>query len=459
MTYPLVIRGGLCVTGAHVEAVDVAVASGKIVCIGPSLSGEREIDASGLVVFPGMVDAHVHITEPGGGVRDGWEGYVTGTSAAAKGGVTTAIEMPLNQIPATVDGASLEAKISAAQGKLKIDVASLGGLVPYNLDGGIFEQAERGVVGFKAFLSTCGDRSISGDFQDVDDWSLYRGMLQIAQTGLVLDLHCENAAITDGLGRAAKAAGKKSLADYVATRPVFTEVEAVRRAILLARETGVALNICHCSCVEAVLEVEKARSEGLDVTCETCPHYLVFSTDELDAIGMSAKCSPPIRDARQREGLWDLIREGKIDFIVSDHSPCTPDLKATDNAFDAWGGVAGLQSSVETMFDEGYLKRNVPLPVLARLLAENPAKRCGLEQKGSIAIGKDADIVLIDPHAKHVLAAEDLEYRNKISPYVGREFSSRVVGTFVRGHLVYSADTGVTTDFPGKVCEVIGNTI
>ena len=452
MSHELVIKGGLVILDAGEQTCDVAVDGGKITAIGDDLTGERVIDATGLVVSPGMVDAHAHITDPGGGYRDGWEGYLTGTAACAKGGITTIIEMPLNQVPATTNGERLAIKEANSKGKLRVDVASLGGLTPYNLDGGIQELDEGGVVGYKCFLATCGDRSIpdNGDFENVDDYSFYEGSRQIAETGKLLLVHAENAAITDMLGKKAKAEGKSTLADYVATRPVFTEVEAVRRAIYLARQTGCPLHICHCTCKEAIDEVIAARAEGVDVTCETCPHYLYFTTDELDAIGNITKCSPPIRDQEQQDALWDRVMAGEVTAVVSDHSPCTPDLKDKENAFDAWGGISGIQNCMDLMYDEAVQKRDMPLTLFAYIMAGGPADRFGLTEKGHISIGYDADFALIRPNAPYTLKAEDLEYKNKISPYVGREIGAQVVTTILRGEVTYSQESGVCADTPGE---------
>lgn len=450
MKHELVIENGTVILQDGGVKTSVAVDKGKISAIGDGLQGEKVIDASGLVVSPGMIDGHAHITDPGGGVRDGWEGYVTGTAACAKGGITSIVEMPLNQIPATTDRESIEIKYAAGKGKLKVDVASLGGLTPNNLDGGIQELSDEGVVGYKCFLATCGDRSIKGDFQNVDDYSLYEGMTQIAETGRILDLHCENAVLTDTLGRLAQQHGAHTLKEFVESRPVFTEVEAVRRAIFFAKVTGCRINICHCTCHEAVDEVVKARAEGVDVTCETCPHYLYFTTDELDSIGTITKCTPPIRDQEQQDALWKLVMDGSISFVVSDHSPCTSDLKDKENPFDAWGGVSGIQNCMDIMYDEGVQKRGMSLQRFAQIMSTNVADRFGLSEKGRIEVGKDADFCLIKPNSSYTLKAEDLEYRNKISPYVGRTIGAQVVRTILRGETTYSIEDGVASDFVGE---------
>lgn len=451
MKYDLLIKNGRVILDEGEQEVEVAVKDGKIAAIGHDLGDAEKVnDAKGQVVAPGMVDAHVHITEPGGGYRDEWEGYETGLKGAAKGGVTTIVEMPLNQVPATTDRASIQEKFDAGKGKLSADVASYGGLVPYNLDGGIQELDEEGVVAYKAFLATCGDRSIDGDFENVDDYSLYEGMKQIAKTGKILSVHAENADITDRLGEIAYKNGEKSMAAYVDSRPVFTEVEPIRKLILFAKETGCRLHIVHVACEEGVDEVIKAQQEGVDVTCETCTHYLYFYKEELDDIGPVVKCSPPIREESRLPGMWERVINGDINFVTSDHSPSTPDLKDTDNAFEAWGGIAGIQNNVDILFDEGVQKRDLSLKRFAEIIATEPAKRFGLDNKGSIAVGKDADFVFIKPESSYTLQAEDLEYRNKLSPYVGRTINAQVAKTILRGEETYSLEDGVSNDFRGE---------
>lgn len=445
MKFDSIIKNGLVILPEGEERVDVGIKDGKIAEIGKGLGTEGNvIDATDLIVSPGMIDAHVHITEPGGGYRDLWEGYDTGTRASAKGGVTSFMEMPLNQVPATVDSESFDKKVDAGNGKLSVDVYSYGGLVPFNLDGGIQELDDKGVVAYKAFVSTCGDRSIDGDFMNVDDYSLYEGMKQIAKTGKVLTIHAENAAITDKLGEIAYKNGEKSLAAYVDSRPVFTEVEPIQRIILFAKETGCRIHIAHLACAEGIDLVKQAQEEGVDITCETCTHYLYFHKEELDDIGPVVKCSPPIREKSRQPGMWERVMDGRVSMVVSDHSPCTPDLKDTDNAFEAWGGISGIQSNVDMFFDEAVQKRNMPLKTFADLIATNVAKRFDLKDKGSIEVGKDADFVFIKPNSTHTLKVEDLEYRNKISPYLDREYGAQVAKTILRGEEIYSLENGVS---------------
>ncbi|EJJ6354949.1 allantoinase AllB [Staphylococcus pseudintermedius] len=451
MKFDSIIKNGRVILQDGEANVEIGIKDGVIAAIGQELGdADTVIDAQGHIVSPGMVDAHVHITEPGGGYRDEWEGYETGTRASAKGGVTTIVEMPLNQVPATVDHESIQAKFDAGKGKLSVDVASYGGLVPFNLNGGIQELDQDGVVAYKCFVATCGDRSIDGDFMNVDDYSLYEGMKQIAKTGKILSIHAENAAITDVLGQQAYENGETTLAAYVDSRPVFTEVEPIRKIILFAKETGCRVHIVHVACEEGVEEVKKAQAEGVDITCETCTHYLYFYKEELDEIGPVVKCSPPIREKSRLEGMWQRVLNGDISFVTSDHSPCTPDLKDKDNAFEAWGGIAGVQNNVDVLFDEGVNKRQMSLQRFAEIIAHNPAQRFGLTNKGTIQVGKDADFVFIAPNTSYTLQAEDLAYRHQISPYIGREIGARVVKTILKGHVIYDIEKGLSDEKYGE---------
>ena len=421
----LIVKNGRVVLRDRVETTSIGVKDGKIVRIAPTIDEEAKnvCDAAGCYVLPGMVDAHMHLSEPG---RTEWEGYETGTKAMAAGGITSFVEMPLNNIPATTDVASLELKMSHAKDSCWVDYAPMGGLVPWNT-ADLIPMAKAGVASFKAFVATCGSDK-PGDFKNVTDWELYRGMREIAKVDGLVVVHCENATITDELGREAMAAGKTLVSDYVATRPIFTEVEAV----------------------------EEAKARGVDASFESCPHYLLLATEELDAIGPKAKCSPPIRDRKHRERLWELLAEGRIEMLVSDHSPCTIDLKSDPNAFKAWGGISAAQNCVDAMFDEAVLKRGISPVTLSLALSTNAARRFRLEGKGEIAVGFDADLVVIDPNRSYTLEAKDLLYKNPFSAYEGRRIDCRVRDTFVRGMAVWHLGEGILGEARGKRIEIHG---
>ena len=450
--FDTIIQQGMIVLADKCLIADLAIKDGKIARIADHIDaaeGKHVINAAGSYVLPGMVDVHMHISEPG---RTEWEGYLTGTQAMAAGGTTSFVEMPLNTMPCTDTVAHLQVKLDAAHNQCYVDYSPMGGLLPWNVDD-LKPLSDAGVAAFKAFVATCGSGK-EGDFKHVDDYELYTGMQVLAETGDLLVVHCENAAITDKLGAKAMAEGKKKLSDYVATRPVFTEVEAVRRVLLLAKETGCRVHIAHCSCPEAVEAVLDAQAEGVDASAESCPHYFLLATEDLDAIGAKAKCSPPIRDRRNQARLWELLESGILNIIGSDHSPCTPDLKETDNAFEAWGGISATQNSVDMMFDAAVKKRNISPVTLMQALATQPAKRFRLQDKGEIALGKDADLVILDPNQRYTITAEDLYYKNKFSAYEGFEVDCRITHTLVRGIPVYELGKGILGKPQGKLMRV-----
>jgi allantoinase len=399
----LVIRGATVVLpGVFPVEADVAVTDGVIEAIGPELpGGSEELDARGLHLLPGAIDAHVHFNEPG---RTDWEGWATGTRALAAGGATACIEMPLNAHPPTIDAAAFDAKVAAASASAQVDFALWGGLVPGNLDR-LDELAERGVVGFKAFMCDSGIE----DFPGVDDEVLEAGMQRAAALGLPVAVHAERpSALREPSGTTWR--------DFVASRPVEAELEAIEVAIELAERTGCDLHVVHVSCADGVALVAASNA-----TCETCPHYLTLSEDDLETLGTRAKCAPPLRARHEVEALWSAL--SSVELIASDHSPCPPEMKA-GHFTDAWGGIAGAQTTLSLLLDDGRL----PLGRVAALTSANVARRFNLP-KGRLEPGADADLVLVDLRERR---PPDLQDRHRLSPFAGRPLP-RIVRTLVRG--------------------------
>ncbi len=437
--FDVLVRNGRVVTEHGEEGADIAVSDGRIAEIGPELSGTAasEIDVSGALVFPGVVDAHVHINEPG---RTDWEGWASGSAAMAAGGTTTCVEMPLNAVPPTLDGVAFDEKVAAAERSSVVDFALWGGLTPINLDR-LEELAERGVVGFKAFMS----RSGTSEFRHADDDSLFLGMQKAAALDLPVAVHAENDAITAGRAARAIDAGHCTARDYLESRPIVAELEAIGRAILLAEAAGSRLHVVHVSSGAGVVMITEARERGVDVTCETCPHYLLFTDEDVIRIGALAKCAPPIRDANERETLWEAVRAGDIDWIASDHSPVPPSMKQGEDFFAIWGGISGCQHLLAASLTGSHTHK-VGASLMARMLATAPAERLRLGGKGAIAVGNDADLTWGVSQAPSLLPVNEVRYRHPHSAWDDVPLTFRVAGTMLRGMVV--ARDGVVTDIP-----------
>lgn len=408
----MIVRGGTVVTPEGERQADVRVEDGAIAEVAPGLDEEPvEIDAAGLWVFPGAVDAHVHFNDPG---RADWEGGASGSRALAAGGGTCFVDMPLNAHPPTCDADAFRAKVAALGASSVADFALWGGLVPGNLDR-LGELAAAGVVGFKAFMSPSG----IDDFEAADRETLRAGMARAAELGLPVAVHAESPA------RLLPAAGTGWL-DWARSRPVEAELAAIEEALALAGETGCSLHVVHVSSARGVELVTGARARGVDATCETCPHYLLLCEDDLEGLGPLGKCAPPIRTAAERDALWDELRAGRIDFVASDHSPAPPSMKQGDDAFAAWGGISGCQSLLASLLGR------LPAGDVARLTAGAPAERLRLPGKGRIEPGADADLALVRLGDVE-LTAPELEDRHRHNPYVGRMFGGRTERTLLRG--------------------------
>ena len=417
-------------------AVDIGVRDGRVTSRQPAGtldpgSAREVVDGDGLNVLPGVVDPHVHFNEPG--PRTDWEGWVTGSAALAAGGVTTALEMPLNAVPPTTTVTAFDAKLAAASAVSRVDFGLWGGIVPGNRDA-LPELAQRGVVAFKAFMSSSG----TPEFGRADDLTLFEAMTVVAglPRGRLVAVHAESEPITQGLAQRARTAGRVAVRDYLASRPAIAETEAITRAIELATASGCPLHIVHVSTGRGVALVAQARARGVDVTCEVTPHHLLLTEADAERLGAIAKCAPPLRDGSQCAALWDGLARGDVAFVASDHSPCPPGLRDGD-AFSAWGGIAGCQSTLELMLTHGP-SAGVGVATLADRLAGASASRFGLPGKGSLAVGADADIVLVSLQETRVLDREELRYRHALSPYTGRTLSARVRRTILRGATVYA---------------------
>jgi allantoinase len=438
----LLIRGATLVTPEGEVQADLAIADEKIVALEAAGPAREEIDARGLHVFPGIIDSHVHFNDPG---RADWEGIDYGSRALAAGGGTTFFDMPLNAHPPTCDTRSFDEKMIVAEEKSVTDFALWGGLVPGNFDK-LEQLARRGVIGFKAFMSNSG----IDDFECVDNTTLKAGMKICAQLGKLVAVHAESDAITSKLAAAALAADNFSIRDYLNSRPIHAELEAIHRAIEMSRETKCALHIVHVSSGAGVALIASAQSQGVDVTAETCPHYLVLTEDDVEKIGAVAKCAPPLRPKPAQDVLWRYLENGFVKTIGSDHSPSPPDMKRNYNFFKVWGGISGVQHTLPLMLTEGRVNRQIATSVIANLLSTNVAARFKVPQKGKIAVGFDADLALVDLKQTFAVSKEDLLYRHQQSPYVGRALTGRVLRTILRGKTIFK-DGKITATGGGKL--------
>jgi len=428
----LVVRG---------DTEDIAIEDGKIVAIGPELpGGAEEIDARGLHVFPGIIDVHLHFNEPG---RTEWEGAATGSRALAAGGGTLFFDMPLNSTPCTVNAEAFDRKRAALAVSSITDFALWGGLVPGNVSE-MEELAERGVVGFKAFLCDSG----LPEFPRADDLTLFEGLREAARLGLPIAVHAESQEITQGLTQRIAPQDRGSVRAFIASRPVLAELEAIQRATLIAREAGAKLHIVHVSSGRGVALAAEARAQGTDVSIETCPHYLFFTEEDVARLGAVAKCAPPLRDAAEQDALWAQLLAGNVDIVASDHSPAPPDMKTGDFG-RAWGGIAGVQSTLAVLLDCGHHCRQLSLERLSSLVSGEPARRFRIPNKGAIAVGMDADLALVEISRSVQLLPADLKHRHALSPYIGYTFRGCVERTIRGGETIFASGE-IAARSPGR---------
>ena len=444
----LIIRGRNVVLPDAIGAHSIHVRDGVIEAVRgyDDDAGDCElIDAGDAVVMPGLVDTHVHINSPG---RTEWEGFESATRAAAAGGVTTLIDMPLNSIPATTTLDAFKAKIAdAARTGCFVDVGFWGGVVPGNT-GELAAMHEAGVVGFKCFLVPSG----VDEFQHVAEKHLREAMPELRRLDALLIVHAElPGPLLDPTVCCAGAADVGPVNEYstfLASRPRAAENEAIELMIRLSREFGTRVHVVHLSSAEAVPLLRDAQAAGVAITAETCPHYLHFAAEAIAEGATEFKCCPPIREGENREELWRALAARTIDMIVSDHSPCPASMKLaeTGDFLAAWGGIASLQLRLPIVWTEAR-RRGFSLRDLAKWLCENPARQVRLKsRKGSLAAGRDADIVIWDPDADFVVDATSLHHRHKITPYRGETLSGAVQKTFLRGRKIY--DNGAVVSQP-----------
>jgi allantoinase len=392
---------------------------------------EETHDFGDLAILPGLVDTHVHVNEPG---RTEWEGFETATRAAAAGGVTTIIDMPLNSIPATTSVAALEQKREAAHGKCHVDVGFWGGLVPQNT-GELRALHEAGVFGFKCFMINSGVPEF--DWVQPDD--LRRAAPMLREIDAQLLAHAESPFVIEAaLAEVLPRANPRSYEDYLRTRPPAAELRAIEQLVDLVREFGCRVHVVHLAAPEALDLIEPARAEGLPITVETCPHYLMLAAEEIADGATAFKCAPPIRDYQRSELLWDGLRRGAIDMIVSDHSPAPADLKLLDagDFILAWGGIASLQIGLNAVWT-GSGMRGATLVDVARWMSAAPAALAGLNNKGAIEIGRDADLCVFEADTAIMVNAAELQHKHKITPYDGMILRGQVHATFLRGERIY----------------------
>jgi allantoinase len=442
----LLIHSGSVVTSEEVFVADVAISGEEIVAVGANLERDAAeiVDASDAFLFPGFIDAHVHFNEPG---RADWEGILTGSRSLAAGGGTLYFDMPLNSTPPTLDGPTLLRKREIAEAKSITDFALWGGLTPVNLNA-MEELADLGVIGFKAFMS---DSGIS-DFPRADANTLKQGMQLAARRGLPVAVHAEDQELTAKLTQSFRSAGKTGWQDYLRSRPVEAELIAIRTALDLAGESGCALHIVHVSCPEGIELVSQARLEGVNVSAETCPHYLLFTERDLEALGAPAKCAPPLRDEQRCSALWNLLRAGMIDTLGSDHSPAPPEMKVSADAFSIWGGISGCQHGLALVLAELFRTNGMKgIRRFTEVAAAKVAERFNLDARGLIAPGRPADLVLVAFGEGSEISAENLRYRHRMSPYVGKLLQAKVHRTWLRGQQIYGEGLSIEPKPRGKM--------
>jgi len=427
--------GNRVLTQIGLEKACILVKQGRVEAVLPSLpsgfTGPVE-DAGDLVILPGLVDSHVHINEPG---RTEWEGFETATQAAAAGGITTVVDMPLNCSPVTTSASALATKISSLQGKLWVDTGFWGGIISGSLED-LPALLKAGVLGVKSFMIDSG----LDEFPHLSLDELSQATQALSGSRIPYLIHAEFDENPD-----ATAQIDTSYESFLNSRPRGFENRAIEILIELSKKHGCKIHIVHLSSSDALEMLDQARAENLDITVETCPHYLLLHSEDISDGDTLFKCCPPIREKENSEKLWEALKQGRIDFVVSDHSPCTPRLKSLETgSFDtAWGGISSLQLSLPLIWTEAR-KRNFTLEELSRILSASPANLAGLaHRKGRISPGLDADLIFFNPDAKQTIHRDQIYHRHKLTPYVDREVIGVIEKTFLRGEPIFYDGTPV----------------
>ena len=445
--FDLIIKNGKIVSTQRVYSADICIKDGKIAAISEPETGvtaRKIIDAQGRYVFPGAIDTHAHLNDPGYNWR---EDYEHGTAAAGVGGVTTIIDMPMQNEPALTDGKIMDTKLAHVGPNAYVDYCFWGGLVDYNF-GTLKELDEKGCVAFKSFIGP-----VSPDYVSLSIGQAKEAIEILKACGARAGFHCEDYSIIKWEEGRAKKKEKPGWRDFLDSRPVIAELVATRNIIDLARDLNAKVHICHVSHPQVAQAIKEAQQEGVDVTAETCSHYLTFTDEDVVNNGSLFKCAPPIRDAEAREAMWSYVNDGTLSCICSDHSPCELSEKSEEKhgIFGAWGGISGIQNIMQIFFSEGVVKRGYCPTLLARALSEGPARAFGIYgQKGAIEVGFDADLVILNPAKEWEITPESLYYVNRVSAFVGLKGTGLPQCTLVRGDVVAENGRLVGTKGFGK---------